>query len=70
MGTFEEQAKSIEKMLDAFDKECKEEKEKWLEATQNKSKKPTLIKLEIKSYDEKVIEKIKNYALKLGAEVK
>lgn len=70
MGTFEEQAKSIEKMLDSFDKECKEEKEKWLEATQNKSKKPTLIKLEIKSYDEKVIEKIKNYALKLGAEVK
>lgn len=70
MGMFEEQAKSIEKMLDAFDKECKEEKEKWLEATQNKSKKPTLIKLEIKSYDEKVIEKIKNYALKLGAEVK
>lgn len=70
MGTFEEQAKSIEKMLDAYDKECKEEKEKWLEKTQNKTKKPTLIKLEIKSYDEKVIEKIKNYALKLGAEVK
>lgn len=70
MGTFEEQAKSIEKMLDVYDKECKEEKEKWLEKTQNKSKKPTLIKLEIKSYDEKVIEKIKNYALKLGAEVK
>ena len=70
MGRFEDQAKSIEKMLDAYDKECKEEKEKWLEKTQNKSKKPTLIKLEIKSYDEKVIEKIKNYALKLGAEVK
>ena len=83
MGTFEDQAKSIEKMLDAYDKECKEEhripmpenlsdeeKEKWLEKTQNKTKKPTLIKLEIKSYDEKVIEKIKNYALKLGAEVK
>ncbi len=70
MGTFEEQAKSIEKLLDTFDKECKEEKEAWLKATTNKADKPVAIKLEIKSYDSKVIDKVKAYALKLGCEVK
>lgn len=70
MGTFEEQAKNIEKLLDAFDKECKEEKEAWLKATTNKVAKPTALSITIKTYDEKVLEKVKAYALKLGCEVK
>ena len=70
MGTFEEQAKSIEVLLDEFDKSCKAEKAAWLKATTNKVDKPTAIKLEVKSYDAKVIEKVKAYALKLGCEVK
>ena len=70
MGTFEEQAKNIEKMLDAFDQECKEEKETWLKATNNKVAKPVSLSLTVKTYDEKVLEKVKKYALKLGCEVK
>lgn len=70
MGTFEEQAKSIETLLDTFDKECKEEKAAWLKATTNKVAKPTALSLTIKSYDAKVIDKVKAYAIKLGCEVK
>ena len=70
MGTFEDQAKRIEKLLGDFDKDCKEEKDKWLKATTNKVAKPTALSITVKTFDKKVIEKVKAYALKLGCEVK
>ena len=70
MGVFEEQAKNIEKLLDDFDKECKEEKAAWLKATTNKIAKPTALSITVKTYDAKVLENVKAYALKLGCEVK
>lgn len=70
MGVFEQQAKSIERLLDKFDSECKAEKVAYMDKHINVAKKPTINKLEIKSYDSKVIEKVRAYALKLGCEVK
>lgn len=70
MGVFEEQAKAIENALTEYDNICKLQKVEWLKATTNKVDKPTFLKLEVKSYDQKIIEKVKAYALKLGCEVK
>ncbi len=69
MGTFEEQAKAIEKLLADFDAKCKKEKEEWLKKTTNKVAKPTKISLTVRSFDAKAIEKVRAYALKMNCEV-
>lgn len=68
LGTFNEQAKTLEKMLGEEDAHLKALKEKW-EAENGKVAKPKAYRLAIKTYDEKVFNKIKDMALKLGAEV-
>lgn len=68
LGKFNEQAKTLEKMLGEEDALLRALKEKW-EEENGKIAKPKAFKLTIKTYDEKVFNKIKDLALKLGAEV-
>lgn len=68
LGTFNEQAKTLEKLLGEEDAHLKALKEKW-EAESGKIAKPKAFKMTIKTFDEKAFEKIRAFAIKLNAEV-
>lgn len=69
LGTFNEQLKELETMLNNADINLKRLKDNYEEEQNNINKKPAKLTLIVKSYDLKTIEKIKTYALKLGAEI-
>lgn len=68
MGAFNEQAKTLESLLDEADATLKEHITAYENA--GKPEEPPVFKCTISSYDEKAIEKVKAYALKLGCGVK
>lgn len=68
LGTFNEQAKTLEKLLADEDANLKALKEEW-EANNGKVARPKLFKVTVKTYDEAMAKKIERYALSLGAEV-
>lgn len=72
LGDFNAQLKLIEEALDKADKSLKEKVDTYNEETKGKDNKPRVITLVVKCYDEKIIEKVKEFALKNGctAEVK
>ena len=68
MGTFNEQARTLEKMLDEADETIKAN----ITAYENigKAPEPPVFTIKVSSYDEKAIEKVKALAVKLGCGVK
>ena len=67
-GTFEEQLKEIEKMLTSADNTLREKVTVYEAEHKSKIAKPKKITLVVKSYDMKLIEKVKAYAIKNGLE--
>ncbi len=68
MGTFNEQAKEIEKMLKEASEAQSRKMEEWEEA--HGGLKPKKVAIEVRSFDAKAIDKVKAFAVKLGCEVK
>lgn len=68
-GTLEAQLKTIEKLLDQTSKSLTEKINDYDKNVLQKPERQKLINITIKSYDQKVIDKIKAYALKQGAQV-
>lgn len=69
LGDFNAQLKELETLLKNADEKLKGMKDEFDKNSKNTIAKPTVIKLVVKSYDAKVIEKIKAAALKAGCEV-
>lgn len=69
VGTFENQLKEIESMLGDADAKLKEKVDVWEKENKNKVVKPSVITLNVKGYDMKKIEKVRDFALKQGLEV-
>ena len=69
MGTFNEQAKTLESMLKETDDKLKAYVDKYEKEIEGKLPKPAKITLTIKGYDMKKIEKVRDFALKQGLEV-
>lgn len=69
LGEFNTQLKTLEALLKDADNKLKGLKDSWEKEHKNTVDKPTVIKITIKSYDAKVINKLKEQALKLGCEV-
>lgn len=67
-GTFEEQLKEIEKMLSSADSTLREKVTAYEAEHKSKIATPKKITLVVKSYDMKLIEKVKAYAIKNGLE--
>lgn len=72
LGTFEEQLKAFETILDKADKELKVEVDAWAVVKKGESAKTKTITLVVKGIDEKKINQVREYALKRGltAEIK
>jgi predicted DNA-binding protein YlxM (UPF0122 family) len=72
LGKFNEQLKEIETMLDNADKVLKGKVDKYATEVKGKENKPKVITLVCKGYNEKEIQKVREFALKHGltAEVK
>ena len=68
MGEFNAQAKELENLLNEADDTLKEHISAYEKA--GKPEEPTVFSTIVSSYDEKAIEKVKAYALKLGCGVK
>lgn len=69
MGTFNEQAKTLESMLKETDDKLKAYVDKYEKEIEGKLPKPAKITLTVKGYDMKKIEKVRDFALKQGLEV-
>ena len=68
-GTFNEQAKTIESLLNEEDEHLRKLKEAWEEENNNKLAKPKLIRITVKTYDPEVAKRIKDTAIMCNAEV-
>lgn len=68
MGTFNEQAKTLETMLKEADTKLKTYVDTYNTEVVGKLKSPAKITLTVKGFDMKLIEKVKQFALKQGLE--
>lgn len=68
MGTFNEQAKTLESMLKEADEKLKAYVDAYDRDIEGELPKPAKITLTIKGYDLKKVEKVKEYAIKQGLE--
>lgn len=69
LGDFNAQLKEIEDMLNGGDKILKERVDTYNEEIKGKLQKPKVITLIVKGYDEKTINKVRNYAIKQNLQV-
>lgn len=69
MGTFNDQAKTLETMLKEADDTLRDYVSTYEKEVQGKLDKPLKITLTVKGYDVKKIEKVREFAIKQGLEV-